>query len=117
MSDKPISPLRQRMIDDMRARRFSEDTQRDYVRNVRNFAAFLGQSPDTATKDAVSDEAGRAFQKEGGHRFRFEAGRDSDLMSATRRLLPRISAMMFCPEPLVKRGLDFDLRKSSGGGG
>ena len=51
MSDKPISPLRQRMIDDMRARRFSEDTQRDYVRNVRNFAAFLGQSPDTATKE------------------------------------------------------------------
>ena len=29
MLDKPISPLRQRMIDDMRARRFSEDTQRD----------------------------------------------------------------------------------------
>ena len=39
------------MIDHMRARRFSEDTQRDYVRNVRNFAAFLGQSPDTATKE------------------------------------------------------------------
>jgi site-specific recombinase XerD len=39
------------MIDDMRARRFSEDTQRDYVRNVRNFTAFLGQSPDTATKE------------------------------------------------------------------
>ncbi len=39
------------MIDDMRARRFSEDTQKDYVRNVRNFAAFLGRSPDTATKE------------------------------------------------------------------
>jgi site-specific recombinase XerD len=51
MSDKPISPLRQRMIDDMTARRFSEDTQRDYVRNVRKFAAFLGRSPDTATSD------------------------------------------------------------------
>src|SRR3984957_11481521 len=51
MSNKPISPLRQRMIDDMRARRFSEDTQKDYVRNVRNFAAFLGRSPDTATKE------------------------------------------------------------------
>jgi hypothetical protein len=51
MSNKPISPLRQRMIDDMMARPFSEDTQRDYVRNVRNFAAFLGQSPDTATKE------------------------------------------------------------------
>jgi hypothetical protein len=34
MSDKPISPLRQRMIDDMTARRFSEATQKDYVRNV-----------------------------------------------------------------------------------
>jgi len=51
MSDQPISPLRQRMIDDMTARRFTEDTQRDYVRNVRNFAAFLGRSPDTATRE------------------------------------------------------------------
>ena len=51
MSDKPISPLRQRMIDDMTARRFTEDTQRDYVRNMRNFTAFLGRSPDTATKE------------------------------------------------------------------
>jgi integrase/recombinase XerD len=51
MSDKPISPLRQRMIDDMTARRFTEDTQRDYVRNVRNFTAFLGRSPDTATRE------------------------------------------------------------------
>src|SRR5208337_3613750 len=51
MSDKPISPLRQRMIDDMTARRFSEDTQRDYVRNVRNLTAFLGRSPDTATSE------------------------------------------------------------------
>ena len=29
MSDKPISSLRQRMIDDMTARRFSEATQKD----------------------------------------------------------------------------------------
>jgi len=51
MSDKPISPLRQRMTDDMTARRFSEATQRDYVRNVSNFTEFLGRSPDTATSD------------------------------------------------------------------
>ena len=51
MSDKPISPLRQRLIDDMTARRFSEATRKDYVRNVRNFTAFLGRSPDTATSD------------------------------------------------------------------
>ena len=35
MLDKPISPLRQRMIDDMTARRFNEHTRRDYVRHVR----------------------------------------------------------------------------------
>ena len=51
MSDKPISPLRQRMIDDMTARRYSEKVQKAYVRHVRTFAAFLGRSPDTATSD------------------------------------------------------------------
>jgi len=51
MSDKPISPLRQRMIDDMTARRFKEKVQKDYVRQVRTFAAFLGRSPDTATSE------------------------------------------------------------------
>ena len=53
MLDKPISPLRQRMIDDMTARRFKEKVQKDYVRHVRNFAAFLGRSPDTATSEDV----------------------------------------------------------------
>jgi hypothetical protein len=52
---------------------------------------------------ADTDEAGHAFQEEGGHRFRFEAGRGSDLMSATWRLLPRIDVMMFCLAGLVKR--------------
>ncbi len=51
MSDKPISPLRQRVIDDMTARRVKEKVQKDYVRHVRTFAAFLGRSPDTATSE------------------------------------------------------------------
>ena len=51
MSEKPISPLRQRMIDDMTARRFKEKVQKDYVRHVRTFTAFLGRSPDTATSE------------------------------------------------------------------
>ena len=46
-----ISPLRQRLIDDMTARRFGEKPQKDYVRHVRTFAAFLGRSPDTATSE------------------------------------------------------------------
>ncbi len=51
--NKPISPLRQRMIDDMTARRYKHATQKDYVRHVRNFAAFLRRSPDTATAEDV----------------------------------------------------------------
>jgi integrase/recombinase XerD len=51
MSKKPISPLRQRMIDDMTARRFKDKVQKDYVRHVRNFTAFLGRSPDTASSE------------------------------------------------------------------
>jgi hypothetical protein len=44
-----ISPLRQRLIDDMNVRRFSRSTQHNYVRDVGRFATFLGRSPDTAT--------------------------------------------------------------------
>ena len=51
MAKKPVSPLRQRLIDDMTARRYGEDTKRDYVRNVRKFATFLGRSPGTATSE------------------------------------------------------------------
>src|SRR5271154_5855545 len=51
MTDKAISPLRQRMIEDMTARHFAEKIQNDYIRYVKNFAAFLGRSPDTASAE------------------------------------------------------------------
>ena len=35
----------------MSARRFKEKVQKENVRHVRNFAAFLGRSPDTATSE------------------------------------------------------------------
>lgn len=44
-----ISPLRQRMIDDMRMRKLADKTQSHYLRAVRRFSLFLGHSPDTAT--------------------------------------------------------------------
>ena len=44
-----ISPLRQRMLDDMRMRRLSPKTQTSYIRVVKRFAGFLGRSPDTAS--------------------------------------------------------------------
>jgi integrase/recombinase XerD len=48
---KPISPLRQRMIDDMRMRKLSDKTQSHYIRAVVDFTRFLGRSPDTATPE------------------------------------------------------------------
>ncbi len=47
------SPLRQRMLEDMAMRGLREETQRDYIRFVRSFAAFLRRSPDTATAEDV----------------------------------------------------------------
>ena len=46
-----ISPLRQRMIGDMTARHFSEKAQKDYIRCVKNLAAFIGRPPETATAE------------------------------------------------------------------
>ena len=40
-----ISPLRQRLIDDMNVRRFSRETQRNYIRDVGRFATFLRRWP------------------------------------------------------------------------
>ena len=48
MSEKPISPLRQRMIEDMTVGNFVEKTRNDYIRQVKTFTAFLGRSPDQA---------------------------------------------------------------------
>ena len=56
-STQSISPLRQRMIDDMRMRKLAPKTQNGYVRAVREFARFLGRSPDSA-----SDEDLRRYQ-------------------------------------------------------
>ena len=44
-----ISPLRRRMIDDMRMRKLADKTRSGYIRVVQQFTGFLGRSPDTAT--------------------------------------------------------------------
>ena len=48
-----VTPLRQRMLEDMAMRGLREGTQRDYIRFVRSFAAFLKRSPDLATPEDV----------------------------------------------------------------
>jgi len=46
-----ISPLRQRMIEDMNMRKLAPKTQSQYIRAVKNLTRFLGRSPDTATAE------------------------------------------------------------------
>lgn len=53
------SPLRQRLIDDMTLRKFSHETQRNYLRDVGRFATWLRRSPHTATAEDL-----RQFQIE-----------------------------------------------------
>ncbi len=64
MTDKSISPLRRRMIEDMRIRGFTPTTQRGYIAAVRDFTAFFGRSPDQARAEdlarAISRTCGAA---------------------------------------------------------
>ena len=51
MTERAISPLRQRMIEDMTVRGFTSGTQRGYIAAIKRFTAFLGRSPDQATAE------------------------------------------------------------------
>src|SRR5438105_1559682 len=53
MTEKAISPLRRRLIEDMAIRRLSPKTQLHYIRHVKRFADFLGRSADKATAEDV----------------------------------------------------------------
>ena len=53
MTDKAISPLRRRLIEDITIRRLGPGTQHQYIRHVKSFADFVGRSPDKATPEDV----------------------------------------------------------------
>src|SRR5580658_6596781 len=57
MSTDAVTPLRQRMIEDMNARKLGAHSQRSHIYSCKRFAAFLKRSPDTAMPDDV-----RCFQ-------------------------------------------------------
>jgi hypothetical protein len=52
---QPITPLRQRMLDDMKLRNMVDGTRRTYIRSVADFSAFHGRSPDELTLEDVRD--------------------------------------------------------------
>ena len=57
MAKEKMSPLRARMIEDMRIRGMGDKAQKAHIRALKDFTAFLGRSPDTATPDDL-----RAYQ-------------------------------------------------------
>jgi integrase/recombinase XerD len=53
MSTVIVSPLRQRMIEDMNARKLGAGTHKSHIHSCKRFAAFLKRSPDTATAEDI----------------------------------------------------------------
>jgi site-specific recombinase XerD len=53
MTTEAITPLRQRMIEDMNARKLCAHTQRGHIYSCKRFAAFLKRSPETATCEDI----------------------------------------------------------------
>ncbi len=88
MTDKAISPLRQRMIEDMEVRGFTACTQRGYLAAVKNFTVFLRHSPDQADQEDL-----RRFQ----HHMRSEGASATTMNSA-------VSALRFLFGVTLRRG-------------
>jgi hypothetical protein len=76
MTTKAITPLRQRMIEDMNARELCAGTQRGHIRACKRFAAFLKRSPEKLH----TTERARPPQRSGSIRH--------DLITAVQRSLP-----------------------------
>jgi integrase/recombinase XerD len=45
MTEERITPLRERMIEDMRIRGMGDKAQKAHIRAIKDFAAFLGRLP------------------------------------------------------------------------
>ena len=111
---RTVSALRQRMIDDMRMRKFAAKTQSQYIRAVSQFARFLGASPDTATAEDL-----RRYQLHlvdqgtspvslnaaiSGLKFFFEITLDrAELMAKTHSVrIPRTLPVILSPEEVTR---------------
>jgi integrase/recombinase XerD len=95
-----VSPLRQRMIEDMTARNLGHHSQRSHIYSCKLFAAFLKRSPDTATADDVRRfqlhlvEAGHSL----GNRNRIMTG-VKFLFRVTLRRHDLVAEIYHLPEP------------------
>ncbi len=109
-----ISPLRRRMIDDMTIRGFTAHTQRGYLGAVRDFAAFLGCSPDQGDAEALrryqlhmrsaGASASRMNNAVSGLRFFFAVtlGRTDAAVGMTGVREPRTLPVVLSPEEVAR---------------
>ena len=99
MTDKAISPLRRRMIEDMTIRKFAPKTQHDYVQRVKHFAAFLGRSPDTARFEDVRRYQLHLAASGAAFRTSTKASQHCGSFSRSRLVVPTSSTNPFIHEP------------------
>ena len=114
MTEQAISPLRRRMIEDMTIRNFVPKTQSDYIRRVKNFAVFLGRSPDSASREDVrryllhlaSSGTGAAMVNGTGSALRFFFDVTLDRADMVRHLPvarePRKAPIVLSPEEVAR---------------
>ena len=55
MTTQSVTPLRQRMLEDMKLRNMASSTRKIYVAAVAGFSAYHGRSPDQLTLEDVRD--------------------------------------------------------------
>ena len=124
VSAAPVSSLRQRLIEDMTMRRFSRETQRNYLRDIGRLSAFLGRSGDetkiqTETQipfnDVVDGDTNLILyaKAEYGRTTLLKELRFRSLSEAKSVRFPRIPVLIdFCD---VGSNADNMLRKAKGG--
>src|SRR6266851_5314465 len=89
-----MTPLRQRMLDDLRRRNYSPDTIRGYIRAVQQFAEYFHRSPEQMGGDEL-----RRYQLYLLHERKFALGTVENNISALRFLYKKT---------LKRRDLAFD---------
>ncbi|MCL6286252.1 phage integrase N-terminal SAM-like domain-containing protein, partial [Ruegeria sp. 2012CJ41-6] len=53
MTQEKMSPLRERMLEDMRIRGMGDKARKSHIRAIKDFAKFLGHAPDVATPEEL----------------------------------------------------------------
>jgi site-specific recombinase XerD len=114
MTDKSISPLRQRMIEDMTVRGFTPATQRGSLSTVADFTAFFGRPPDQAGAEDLrryqvhmrSQGASATTMNAAVSALRFffgvTLGRDDASVGMTTVREPRRLSVILCPEEVAR---------------